>query len=136
MRIENYTDELMDLAYETMTIKYYKEPEDNESFGKMMIQELVFYNDHMLLHVSDEQGEDDPVYPCSRFWYEDIETYEFDCDENVLTIMFLVRPDVKIYGNPTQLQKIYNVITTMDEKFIVTDFSETNAFFEEIVKNL
>lgn len=136
MKIERYTDELMDMAYDAMEIKFYKEPEEGEPFGKLMIQELVFYNDYMLFHLSDVEDEEEPVFPCSRFWYDDILTYEFDCDENFLRLEFVDRPELKIIANPTQLDKIYRIITTMDEKFIVTDFTETNALFDEILANL
>lgn len=132
MRIEKYTSELLDLAYETMEIKYYEDAKGPNDFGRMMLQELVFYNDRMLYHLSDFNEEDDPVYPCSTFLYEDITTYEFDCDNNVLTISFLHRGDAHIFGNTTQLENIYKIITTMDEKFIVTDFTETDELFREI----
>lgn len=136
MRIKKYMDEPLDLAYDNISIKYFKEPESGEAFGKMMLQELVFYSDHMLVHISDYAEEEEPVMACTTFWYDDITTYLFDCDENVLTFSFLERGDLKIYANETQLRKIYDIITTLDEKFVDTDFDETNKFFEEILANL
>ena len=134
MRIERYTDELLDLAYDTKTIRYYREPEKDEKFGKLMVQELVFFNEYMLLHVSDEDGEEYPLYPCSKLWFNDILVYDFDCDNNVLTMSFVMRPDIKIYANPTQMQEIYKIISIMDDKFITADFNETNDVFEETLK--
>lgn len=136
MRIEQYTEEQIDLAYDTMEIKYYEEPKSKDSFGRMMLQELVFYNDYMLYHLSDNANEDDVIYPCSQFWYEDISTYEFDCDNSVLTIEFInAHGNIQIFANPTQLENIYRIITTMDEKFVVTEFEELNDFFKEILEN-
>lgn len=136
MRIEQYMEDQIDLAYETMVIKYYEEPTDEIETGRMMLQELVFYNDYMLYHLSDNADENDVVYPCSQFWYEDILTYEFDCDNNMLTLEFITaHSNIQIFANPTQLENIYKIITTMDEKFVVTEFDELNNFFKEILEN-
>jgi hypothetical protein len=136
MRIEQYTSEIIDLAYDTMEIKFYKEPEGDNEFGKLMVQELVFYNDYMLYHLSDADGEDLPIFCCRKLWYEDIEVYDFDCDNSVLTLKFYDDPhEIQIFADLIQLEKIYQIITTIDEKFVVTDFDELNAFFQEILEN-
>lgn len=125
MRIEKYTDKDLSFAYDDMKIKFFKEG-DSENFGKIMLQELVFFKDCILYHLSDDQEESPPEYPCLCLWYNDIVSYDFDFDNEVLSMEFILRPTLRVYASPSELDRIYKNITTLDENFMLTDFDEVN----------